>query len=385
MRRRDFQNLRKFVAPEFVFGLGSLSLAGQYGRNLGGHKALVVADPGVEAAGWVSQVLASTEAAGLDSTVFTQVTPNPRLEEVQAGAARFLESRCDTIIAVGGGSVIDCAKAIGVVSANGGNIRDFIGVDNVGQPMPPTICIPTTAGTSADVSQFAVLSDQQEKRKVLIISKAVVPDIALIDPATSVTMSPFLTACTGIDALSHAIEAYVSLLSILPDGRTRHGSHTTPQFQSFRSDCRAEESGTPERHDAGESASRTGLLQCEPGSIHAMAHSLGGLCGTLPHGQCNAMLFDRVTDFNSPEAEERYRNIAQAMGLPVAGLSDRELRQSLVREIRRLREAAARSGRTCPFWRASDGHPPTRRPSPARSLHCHQPAAPCPSRPGSDL
>ena len=153
-----------------------------------------------QAAGWVSQVLASTEAAGLDPAFSRRLRRIPaskrfrqaRLDSWRAGATRSSRSA---------GGAIDYAKAIGVVSANGGNIRDFIGVDNVGQPMPPTICIPTTAGTSADVSKFAVLSDQQEKRKVLIINKAVVPDIALIDPATG--HHEFVsTACTGIDALS---------------------------------------------------------------------------------------------------------------------------------------------------------------------------------------
>jgi alcohol dehydrogenase class IV len=108
--------LRKFVAPEVVFGVGSLHLAGQYGRNLGGSKALVVSDPGVVAAGWAQQVLASVEAAGLESTLFTQVTPNPRIEEITAGAMVYAEQGCDVIIAVGGGSAIDCAKCIGLLS-----------------------------------------------------------------------------------------------------------------------------------------------------------------------------------------------------------------------------------------------------------------------------
>jgi alcohol dehydrogenase len=174
--------LRKFVAPELIFGVGALHLAGQYGRNLGGSKALVVSDPGVFAAGWVQQVLASIEGAGLESTLFTGVTPNPRIEEVAAGAVMYAEQRCDVIIAVGGGSPTDCAKCIGLLVANPGGIRDLVGVDNVGAPMPPTICIPTTGGTSADVSQFAVLKDREINRSLLIVSKAVVPDISLIDP-----------------------------------------------------------------------------------------------------------------------------------------------------------------------------------------------------------
>src|SRR5260370_32752915 len=180
--------LRKFVAPEIMFGDGALHLAGQYGRNLGGNKALIVSDPGVLAAGWVQQVLASVGGAGLESTLFTRVTPNPRIEEVAAGAVVYAEQGCDIIVAVGGGSVIDCAKGIGLLAANQGGIRDLVGVDNLAAPMPPTICIPTTAGTSADVSQFAVITDREINRKLLIISKAVVPDISLIDPTTLTTM-----------------------------------------------------------------------------------------------------------------------------------------------------------------------------------------------------
>ena len=239
-------DLQKFVAPEIIFGVGALHLAGQYARNLGGSKALVVSDPGVLAAGWVQQVLASVEGAGLESALFTQVTPNPRIEEVAAGAVVYAEQGCDIIIAVGGGSAIDCGKCIGLVAANQGGIRDLVGVDNVGAPMPPTICIPTTAGTSADVSQFAVIMDREINRKLLIISKAVVPDISLVDPTTLTTMDAFLTACTGMDALAHAVEAYVSLgHSPLTDMHAL-ASHAADQFQSPEIDCRAEQSRVPQ-------------------------------------------------------------------------------------------------------------------------------------------
>ena len=133
------QELRKFFAPEFIFGAGALALAGQYGRNLGGRHVLVVSDPNVEAAGWVEPVLASVEEAELGYALFKQVTPNPRIEEAEAGAQAFAENNCDAIIAVGGGSVIDCAKGIGVLVSNGGRIDDFEGIDNVHAAMPPTI------------------------------------------------------------------------------------------------------------------------------------------------------------------------------------------------------------------------------------------------------
>jgi len=282
-------------------------LAGQYGRNLGGSKALEVSDPGVVAAGWRQQVLASVEAAGLESTLFTQVTPNPRFDEVIAGAAVFAEQGCDVISAVGGGSAIDCAKCIGLLSANPGGLRALVGVDNVGAPMPPTICIPTTAGTSADVSQFAVIADREIKRKLLIISKAVVPDISLIDPATLATMDAFLTACTGMDALIHALEAYVSLgNSLLTDN---HALQAMRLISSNLQKSIAEPNNLDYRTNMMLGSLEAGLAfsNASLGAVHAMSHSLGGLLD-LPHGLCNAMLLDGVVDFNDGRAEQRYRD-----------------------------------------------------------------------------
>ena len=331
--------LRKFVAPEVIFGVGALHLAGQYGRNLGGSKALVVSDPGVLAAGWVQQVLASVERADLESTLFTQVTPNPRIEEVATGAVVYAEQGCDIIIVVGGGSAIDCAKCIGLLAANQGGIRDFVGVDNVSAPMPPTICIPTTAGTSADVSQFAVITDREINRKLLIISKAVVPDISLIDPATLTTMDPFLAACTGMDALVHAVEAYVSLgHSSLTD---IHALQAMRLISSNLQKSIAEPNNLEYRNNMMLASLQAGLAfsNASLGAVHAMAHSLGGLLD-LPHGQCNAMLLDAVVDFNYGQAEQRYRDTATAMGIEVDGLPSGEIRKRLLVEIRRLRETA---------------------------------------------
>ena len=331
--------LRKFVAPEIMFGDGALHLAGQYGRNLGGKRVLVVSDPGVLAAGWVQQVVASVEDAGLESTLFTQVTPNPRIEEVAAGAAVYAEKGCDIIVAVGGGSVMDCAKGIGLLAANQGGIRDLVGVDNVSAPMPPTICIPTTAGTSADVSQFAVITDREINRKLLIISKAVVPDISLIDPTTLTTMDAALTACTGMDSLVHAIEAYVSLgHSSLTD---MHALEAVRLISSNLQKSITEPNNLEYRNNMMLASLEAGLAfsNASLGAVHAMAHSLGGLLD-LPHGQCNAMLLDAVVDFNYGQVEQRYRHIASAMGIEIDGLSSGEIRKRLVTEIRRLRETA---------------------------------------------
>jgi alcohol dehydrogenase class IV len=343
MQDETLSALRKFVAPEFVFGVGCLQLVGQYARNLGGSKAFVVSDPGVCAAGWLQRTLASLDEAGLRHSTFTHVSPNPLFQEVEEGAELFAEQGCDIIVAVGGGSVIDCAKAIGLVSANGSDARDFVGVDNVPAPMPPTICIPTTAGTSADVSQFAVLRDPDARRKLLIISKAVVPDLSLIDPATLTTMNPYLAACTGVDALVHGIEAYVSSgHSPLTDLHALEGirlisanllkSIAEPDNLDYRSNMML---GSLE---AGLAFSNASL-----GAVHAMSHSIGGVLD-LPHGECNALLLDHVLAFNYNAAEERYRRIAVSMGLDVKGLSVTEVRKQLVAAARTLREAAGIHG-----------------------------------------
>jgi alcohol dehydrogenase class IV len=331
--------LRKFVAPEVVFGVGSLHLAGQYARNLGGSTALVVSDPGVVAAGWAQQVLSSVERAGLQSALYTHVTPNPRIDDATAGAAVYAEEGCDIVVAVGGGSAIDCAKCIGLLSANRGDLRDLVGVDNVGAPMPPTICIPTTAGTSADLSQFATIVDGEIKRKLLIVSKAVVPDLSLIDPATLTTMDAFLTACTGLDALVHALEAYVSLgRSPLTDV---HALEAMRLISSNLLQSIAEPDNLEYRANMMLGSLEAGLAfsNASLGATHAMAHSIGGLLD-LPHGQCNAMLLNGVIDFNFGHAEQRYRNAAIAMGLEVGGLASTEIRKRLVAEIARLRGAA---------------------------------------------
>ncbi|MDX5435432.1 MAG: iron-containing alcohol dehydrogenase, partial [Halomonas sp.] len=202
--------LRKFVAPEIIFGDGARRAVANYVATFGAERVLLVSDPGVVLAGWVEEVETDLAAQGIVCQRFTSVSPNPRAEEVMEGAMVYREMGAQAIVAIGGGSPMDCAKGIGIVVAHDGHIIDFEGVDTLRVPIPPLIFVPTTAGTSADISQFAIISDQQRRMKFSIVSKSVVPDVSLIDPQVTLTMSPFLTACTGVDALVHAIEAFVS-------------------------------------------------------------------------------------------------------------------------------------------------------------------------------
>ena len=332
-------NLRKFVAPEFVFGSGALGLTGQYAANFGAGKVLVVTDPGVMAAGWCDKVIDSLEASGIHSVVFSRLTPNPKAGEVMEGADFYLSQGCDLIVAVGGGSPMDCAKGIGIVSSNQRGILDFRGIDNVPLPGPPLICIPTTAGTSADVSQFAIINDEKERVKIAIISKTVVPDVALIDPATTLTMDAYLTACTGIDALVHAIEAFVS--SAHSPIFDVHALEAIRLINDHLLDTLARPDDPELREHLMRASLEAGLAfsNASLGAVHAMAHSLGGYLG-LPHGECNALLLDHVMAFNFEASRDRYEKVADIMGLDLKHKTSSEKKKGLLNHIARLKKEA---------------------------------------------
>jgi len=227
---------------------------------------------------------------------------------------------------------MDCAKGIGIVAAHGRHIYEFEGVDTLRVPSPPLILIPTTAGTSADVSQFVIISNQEERMKFSIVSKAAVPDVSLIDPETTLSMDPFLSACTGIDALVHAIEAFVS---------TGHGPLTDPhaleamrlingnlvQMIANPADIALREQIMLGSMQAGLAFSNAIL-----GAVHAMSHSLGGYLD-LPHGVCNAVLVEHVVAFNYDAAPDRYRMVAETLGIDSRGLSHRQVRERLVQHL----------------------------------------------------
>lgn len=297
--------LRKFVAPEMVYGNGSRLLSGQYARNLGIQKALLVSDPGVIAAGWTAQVATSLDEAGVQSVWFHEMTPNPKDHEAMQGSVVYQREECAGIVVVGGGSPMDCAKGIGIVSTNGGHILDYEGVDMVQRPCPPLICIPTTAGTAADVSQFAIIHDSAASNKIAVISKAVVPDVSLIDPETTTTMDASLTVATGLDALTHAVEAYVSNASSpLTDLHAKEAvclvaRHLRGAASDLHNLTHREGMMLASLH-AGLAFSNASL-----GLVHAMAHALGGLKG-LAHGVCNALLLPHVVEYNLESAPERY-------------------------------------------------------------------------------
>ncbi|MBN2659421.1 MAG: iron-containing alcohol dehydrogenase [Spirochaetales bacterium] len=330
-------NLRKFVAPEILFGSGARKLAGKYATRFSARKVLIVTDPGVTAAGWLKDVTESLTEENIPYHIFSGVSANPRSSEVMRGAQEYREHNCNLIISVGGGSPMDCAKGIGIVVSNDSHILEFEGVDKIDFPVPPLIFIPTTAGTSADVSQFAIINNENEKVKIAIISKSVVPDVSLIDPETTYTMNPYLTACTGIDALVHAIEAYVSTGSgVLTDmyalEAIRLINTNLPPLMSDTRNGILRQNIMLASMQAGLAFSNAIL-----GAVHAMAHSLGGYLD-LPHGECNALLLEHVVNYNFSAAAERYRDIAGAMSIGTDGLSESQVRKELTKRITGLKK-----------------------------------------------
>jgi len=306
--------LRKFVAPEFILGTGAIESTGSYARQFGAERVLLVTDQGVLSAGWTQKVEASIRKEGLDTVLFSNVSCNPRDHEVMEGAELFLKSGCDLIVAVGGGSPIDCAKGIGIVSSNEQHILEFEGVDRVPVPGPPLICVPTTAGSSADISQFAIICDSKRKTKIAIISKSMVPDLSLIDPFTTTTLSKELTSETGMDALSHAFEAYVSNASSpITD---MNALKAVSLIQEHLQQAINEPLNMDHRYAMMLASLLAGLAfsNASLGLVHAMSHSLGGRLD-IAHGESNALLLEYVVRFNFDHAEKKYKDLARAMGL----------------------------------------------------------------------
>ena len=329
--------LRKFVAPEFIFGSGALDLVGRYARNFGGKKIMIATDPGLLAVGCCGRVEEILAEEGLACAVFPGISPNPRAEEAMRGAEFYAENHCDVIVAVGGGSVMDCAKGIGIVSTNRRNVLEFEGIDKVPIPGPPLICIPTTAGTSADVSQFAIISNRTRHVKIAIISKTMVPDVALIDPATTLTMDRNLTLCTGVDALVHAVEAYVSSAS--SDLTDLHALEAIRLLHRYLPEVldRLDDLWLRGRIMLASLEAGLAFSNASLGAVHAMAHSLGGLLD-LPHGECNALLLDHVAAFNYSAAPERYDRIGEIFGMCLTGLTEQKKRKALIDSLRTFKE-----------------------------------------------
>ncbi|MFH0735378.1 MAG: alcohol dehydrogenase-like regulatory protein ErcA [bacterium] len=321
--------LRKFVAPEYIFGIDARKMAPSYCKKLAAERVFIATDLGLQKTIWLKELEQSLQEEKIEYIIFNKISPNPRDYEVMQGAQVYLENKCNIILAIGGGSVIDCAKGIGIVVTNNKHIGLFEGIDKIEKPTPPLICIPTTGGTSADVSQFAIINNTTEKYKMAIISKALVPDVALIDPFVLQSMDAYLTACTGMDALCHAFEAYVSNanspftdLFALEAIKLIHENLLINIEKPENLQARG-------KTMLGSLYAGLAFSNASLGCVHSLAHSLGGYLD-LPHGECNAILLPHVVDYNFEYARDRYRKIAEILELPIFNLTENQQKKKLI-------------------------------------------------------
>lgn len=324
-----------YLPTRNVFGCGCVEQAGDLLKTLNAKKPMIVTDAFLASSGMADRVKQIFEQAGMQVYIFGKAEPNPTDKNVVQGEKEFKENGCDSIVSLGGGSSHDCAKGIGLVVTNGGKIQDYEGVDCSKKDMVPLMAINTTAGTASEITRFCIITDTARRVKMAIVDWRVTPKIAINDPELMVGMPPALTAATGMDALTHAIEAYVSTdANPLTDSSALQAikliSHYLPKAVANGDYMKARENMAFAQYLAGIAFNNASL-----GYVHAMAHQLGGFYG-LPHGVCNAILLPYVESFNIIGNMHRFRDIAQAMGLYTEGLNDHQAAQATITAIQEM-------------------------------------------------
>jgi len=325
-----------FGIPSFVhFGEGVSGKLGETAAGMGAKKAFVVYDKGVKAAGIVDGLISSLKAAGVEAVEYDGVLPNPPDTQVEEAAAIARSANVDLIVAVGGGSSIDSAKAINILLTNPSPINQYDGINTVKAPGKPLIAIPTTAGTASEVTAFSIVTDTARKKKMVIGGQFVGATLALADPLLTVAMPPGITASTGLDALTHAIEAYVSKNAMIPTDVL-----ALKAIELIRNNIvkATREGSCVEARSAmllGSMMAGFAFTNAVLGLVHSIAHPLSAHFN-LPHGVANAIGLPHVMEYNMEAAPARFRDIAVAMGIDVAGMSDTAAAQAAVDLVKNL-------------------------------------------------
>jgi len=324
-----------YVPPVNLMGRGCLHEAGKMIEKMGIRKALVVSDHRLISSGVAEQVLSILRKSGLDYVVYDEVQPNPTCQNVHDGLQVFQDHGCDAIISIGGGSPQDAAKAIGIVATNGGHIRDYEGLHQSKHKSVPLVAINTTAGTSSEVTMNYVITDEERKVKMVMVDRNSLVDLSVNDPELMLSKPASLTAATGMDALTHAVEAMVTPGGFTVTSATAAAAvelifEYLPRAVRDGSDLEAREHMTYACFLGGIAFNNAGL-----GYVHAMAHQLGGVYN-LPHGVCNAMLLPYVEELNAKHVPGKFRHIAKAIGMDVKGKRDEECSEYVIEAIRQL-------------------------------------------------
>jgi alcohol dehydrogenase len=325
-----------YIPTVTLMGIGAHKELGDQIKTLGAAKPFICTDKGITKAGLTQKIVdLIKQDAGVDCVVFDETIPNPTDTNVHAGLKVYQETGCDMIISIGGGSSHDCGKGIGIVATNGGHIRDYEGVNKSTKAMPAFIAVNTTAGTGSEMTRFCIITDTSRKVKMAIVDWRVTPNVAINDPLLMVGMPPALTAATGMDALTHAIEAYVSIIATpVTDACALKAIQLIAQnlraAVAHGGDMVARDNMAYAEYLAGMAFNNASL-----GHVHAMAHQLGGFYD-LPHGVCNAILLPHVQRFNMIAKVDRFVDIAIAMGENVDGLSKRDAAEKALEAIKTL-------------------------------------------------
>ncbi|TPE51809.1 iron-containing alcohol dehydrogenase [Maribrevibacterium harenarium] len=312
-----------FMPTVSLMGPGSLQSLPERVKMLGGKKPLVVADKGMTQLGYTAKITELLGAAGFESVVFDETVPNPTDTNVADGVKVYQDNGCDMLISLGGGSAHDCCKGVGLVVTSGGTIHDYEGLDQAKAALPPYIAINTTAGTASEMTRFTIITNTSNHVKMAIVDWRVTPDVAINDPELMVDMPQSLTAATGMDALTHAIEAYVSTAATpITDACALQAITLIGQYLR-RAVARGSDMEARDKMAYAEYLAGMAFNNASLGYVHAMAHQLGGFYN-LPHGVCNALLLPHVCQVNLMARQERFADIAAALGENTEGLSVRD-------------------------------------------------------------
>lgn len=319
------------------FGPGCLEVVGQRCQILGGKHALIVTDPFLATLkdGAVEKTIAYLDAVGISSSVFSGVQANPKDSDVTAGLACYQDNQCDMIVTVGGGSPHDCGKAIGIMATHSGKIGDYAGIDTLSHPLPPIVSVNTTAGTASEVTRHCVITDTKTHLKYVIVSWRNLPMVSINDPLLMIGKPRALTAATGMDALTHAVEAYVSVdANPVTDAAAIQAikliANNLRTAVANGSDLKARENMAYASLLAGMAFNNGNL-----GYVHAMAHQLGGLYD-MPHGVANAILLPHVCRYNLIANVQKFADIAGFLGENTVGCSAIEGAEKAINALFRL-------------------------------------------------
>lgn len=316
------------------FGEGVIENVGHEAKGMKAKKVMLVADKGVIKAGLTEKVEESLEEAGIQYVFFDKIVPNPRDKDCHLGFEIAKEEGVDLLVAVGGGSSMDTAKAIGTLLTHGKTVQDWCGFQLLEREITPLIAIPTTAGTGSEVTPFAVITDTEQHTKLNIFDPKAAAKVALVDPSVLLKLPSSIMASTGIDAMTHSVEAYTCRLS--NPHTDAYAIYSIDLIQkNLRQAVESPDIKVCTGMMLGSTIAGIAFGYSDVGAVHCMAEALGGKYDT-PHGIANAILLPTVTEFNIPADVEKHKNIALALGVDGSGMPDGEIAQKGVQALQSL-------------------------------------------------